>query len=410
MKWMGFATSAWLLILFQALLGLCSGIAGIFVNIFLWKIHPDLTTLAAFNLWMYVSVLVSVVIAGYLARLWDRKSLLLIGIVGYVAFYALTLMLQQRCIHHLALLGILQGIGLGFVAIAQHVLTFDTTNNEFRDRFYAISGFVGSAIGMIAPLISGWFITQFPGIHGYQYIFSVTLVLFILAGVVAALFPSHGVRSRLELGEAILPRRTPREWHAMLMIQAFLGFRDGLFGFMVSIFIFIAMKNELGVGQFNFFASILSLVIFLVLNRTIRIQNRLLFICVGSVGTFVATVVVSVDPGFWGILIFNIGLTVFGPCFNIPVGSMAFEIISSIPKGAERRIEFIVAREIPLGIGRIVSIFVFLWMDTYFSSWMVTKFMLPVLSLFLVAAWWILQRYGRPTVNIRNLQDSMGSI
>ncbi|WP_339059989.1 MFS transporter [Tepidibacillus marianensis] len=108
-----------------------------------------------FNFYQYFATVIIFIVAGKLARYWDRIILLRMGVAILTLFYLIVLALGSNSIHHFILLGILLGIGQGFYWFSFNNLYFEITSPHNRDIFNGMNGLFTSAAGIIAPFLSG---------------------------------------------------------------------------------------------------------------------------------------------------------------------------------------------------------------------------------------------------------------
>lgn len=62
------------------------------------------------------------------------------------------------------------------------------TDPDSRDRFNGWVGLIGSGVGMIAPWLSGMLIVRMGAVSGYRFIFTLSLVVFVVGVIVSFFF------------------------------------------------------------------------------------------------------------------------------------------------------------------------------------------------------------------------------
>lgn len=139
----------------MAMFAFAGALSNIFFNIFLWKLDETYSLLAKFSLVFAIVVLVSFPICSWVARYKSPMTTVRLGILGCIITYGLTLYYQDQLVDHIILLGFWKGISISLFAIGQHLAALDMTENNGRDRFLYILGFIGGLSGMLGPLIGG---------------------------------------------------------------------------------------------------------------------------------------------------------------------------------------------------------------------------------------------------------------
>ncbi|AZR72711.1 hypothetical protein BBF96_04475 [Anoxybacter fermentans] len=346
-----------LLLLIHGILTLGIGLSNIFVNIYLWRISKDLQILALFNLFLFIIVPFTFIFAGWLARNYDRLWCLRIGVVIHTVFYLIILMLKKATVNYVIPLGILKGLGVGFYHLAEHILVFDLTRDDTRDFFNGINGFIAAFFGMIAPFISGLIIKNMPDLTGYGAIFSITVILFIVVEIL-----SFFLHPRFCPGPycfwQVLKNPDPN-WRRILGIITLYGLRTGIFSFLTALMVFFASGNEFVLGSFSLVMGGLTLVSAFCLAYLVKPEKRASFIHLSSIMLILALIVLLWRSDWIGVLIFGVLTGLFDPFFDIPFESLSFKVIENDTIDNDLRIEYIVARELPLNLGRVVSISLF---------------------------------------------------
>src|SRR5699024_7484223 len=126
-----------------------------FVNIYLWKQAGDYTTIAFYNLGIYLFQPISFILEGKIDKIIDRVIVLRLGVIFLSLFFLSVLLIAEDASTYNFMLGSVLGVGYGFYWLAFNVLTFEITEPESRDFFNGFLGVPQSFAGMIAPLLVG---------------------------------------------------------------------------------------------------------------------------------------------------------------------------------------------------------------------------------------------------------------
>lgn len=390
-----------LLLLVTGLFTLGSGFSSIFVNLYLWKLNNSFVTIAIFNLTQYVLVLTTFPLAGLLSKKTNAALTLKIGLACYSLFYLSILLLNINAGKFIYLLGALMGVSLTFYALSIHILTYDLTNDKNRDLYYGINGAVTSFAGIVPPVLSGFIIisNSGKGLKGYYIIFAITLVLFLLTALISAFLKNKSDESEYLFKEVLFLK--DKRWDVVLKSQALLGLRDGIYSFIINIIIFMILNSEMSFGKYTTFFSILGLICFFLLSRIIRKENRLSYLFIGSIMMLSASFILVAFNNYLGIILYGLINTAASPFWNIPLSSIMFEIIGMTAPKKSMRIEFIVVREIPLNLGRILSVLLFIFAISKFKSNIVFTVMLPALNIVNVIVYFLFNKINKKQINLQ---------
>jgi YQGE family putative transporter len=342
----------------NGLFGLAGGLSGLFTNVYLFRLRPGITTPAIFTLWQMATLLVVLPALGALVK---RKGAAIVNVLGcglYAAFYLTLLLLQERAVDHLVFLGIFMGAGVSAIALAGHVLAYDVSDETNREHFYNRNGLNGSIIGLIVPLASGWLVSSFPGLTGYRIIFIASVILFAGSAYLGLGLQTNHQPAPYRLLD-VIPGRG-RAWHKMLVAYLLMGLRDGLYAFGISLLVYLSASNgEAGLGNFTFLTSLIGLGAFWLVGRLMTPANRERFFPVGAILMMAACLILGLGGNWWVMLAYGLMINLAVPVWSTAFSVASFDVIGAVG-GEAYRIEMIAAREIPLNLGRVISIGLFL--------------------------------------------------
>jgi YQGE family putative transporter len=346
------------LVLINGLYSLANGLSGLFTNVYLWRLRPGVSTLAYYNLWVFLAVIITMPTMGAVVK---RRGAVLINAAAmavYASFYLILLLLQGQAANYLPFLGLCSGVALGLYALATHTLAYDLTTEVNREAYYNRNGLYTTGAGLLAPLISGWVVSSFPGLTGYKFIFIGSFVLFTGAAALGLSLRTTRPVSAYEF-RTVFPGKHPG-WHRLLVGYAIQGMRDGLFTFGVNLLIYLATGGERSVGNFAFLTSLVGMGSFWVAGRVMTPENRRRIFPLGAVLMCLATAIVGLGATWKVMLAYGLMQALFNPLWNTAWSATGFEIINQASGGRDLRVEMIGAREIPLNLGRMFSIFLVL--------------------------------------------------
>ncbi|WP_127584109.1 MFS transporter [Paenibacillus koleovorans] len=383
---------AWLLLLVNGLFAAANALSGTFVNVYLWKVKNDFAMIGWFAFSHQITMAFTFWLAGKWVKEGNKMNALRLGVVSSALFYLFVLFLERAAADWIVALGIVQGLASGFFWLAFNVVYFEITDPDNRDRFNGWAGLLGSGAGMIAPWVSGFVISQLPGNAGYRWIFGVSLAVFVLGAVVSFFLKKRKVEGTYDwlLGFRTLRVRGP--WRPVFAALVAQGMREGVFGFIIGLLIYIATQNEMHIGNFSLITSALALVSFFVVGRFIKPGYRKRGMLVGA-----AVMIGVILPFFWKLnystlLIFGIGTALFIPLYVIPMTSSVFDLIGKDEESAKQRVEYVVIRELGLNVGRMLGTLTFILVVTWtHSSPMAINWLLLGIGSSPLLAWWFMR-------------------
>jgi len=354
-----------LLLFVSTLYTIAIALSNTFVNVYLWKLQKSYIIIGWFNFFQYLATVLIFIIAGKLSRYWDRIILLRIGVAVLTLFYLIVLAFGSNSIHHSVFLGILLGIGQGFYWFSFNNLYFEITSPHDRDIFNGMNGLYTSAAGIIAPFLSGWFISREMGFTGYRYIFIVSLVVFAIAVLVSFFFYKRPSRGKYRLTYVLKQSIYPTPWRNISLGIMAQGGREGVITFLTGLLVFISTGNEFSLGTYSMLISLVALISYFLTGKWMKKQWRNRSMMVGSVMMALVVFPMFIHISYTTLLIYGIGTSLFAPLYFLPLTSTVFDYIGQNEENANLRTEYIVLREIGLNLGRMLILVVFI----FFIKW-----------------------------------------
>ncbi|WP_138415777.1 MFS transporter [Aquibacillus sediminis] len=369
-----------LLLTIGGLYALSTFLSNTFVNIYLWKQSGEFIDIAQYNLFVYIMQPLTFILAGRIAKRVDRVIVLRLGVTFLSLFYMTVLIVGENAATYNMLLGALLGIGFGFYWLAFNVLTFEVTEPDTRDFFNGFLGLMQSFGGMVGPILAGFIISRLDNFQGYTIIFSISFGLFILAVICTMFLQRRSAEGTFAFMRIIKERKHNQDWKRILNAHTFQGLREGIFVFVISVWVFITTQSEFALGTFNLVFSGFSLVFYFVATKIIKPKMRKWAIFAGGLSLYFSIFLLLFHMNYTTLLIYGAIIGLSYPIFTVPYVSMTYDVIGKGWKAGEMRIEYIVVRELFLNIGRVSSIAIFLLAVSLFDPETIIPYLMAVVG------------------------------
>lgn len=385
-------SQAVLLLVVNGLFAVANALSGTFVNIYLWKIKNDLALIGWFALANQAAMSITIWIAGKWVKEHNKMNSLRLGVFVSAAFYFSILLLGKRSVDFVLPLGAVQGMSAAFFWLAFNVVYFEITDRDNRDSFNGWSGLLASA-GMMVPWIAGLLISRMPDTQGYTVIFSISLVIFLLGVVVSFFLKKRKAQENYEWFHAYRQLADKSsDWRRICSALAAQGIREGVFGFVIGLLVYIATNNEMQLGNYALITSTVALISYWLIGKYLKPGHRSLGMLIGTV-----MLVLFILPFFWQVnystlLIFGIGTALVFPLYIIPMVSSVFDIIGKDRESATLRVEYVVLRELALSSGRIFGTLMFIVVVSLSRSPLVLSSMLLFIGSTPFVAWLLMRK------------------
>ncbi|MFA1820424.1 MFS transporter [Virgibacillus oceani] len=370
-----------LLLVIGGLYSLGIFLSNTFVNIYLWKQSGDYITIGVYNLAIFIFQPITFIIAGKIAKKIDRVIVLRLGVIFLSLFFLSVLIIGDQATKYNFMLGSLLGIGYGFYWLAFNVLTFEITEPDTRDFFNGFLGVLQSFGGMIGPILAGTIIAKMEENIGYTVIFTISFILFICAVAGSFFLNRRQAEGSFHFKRILQERHHNNNWKRILYANTFQGLREGIFAFIIAIWVYLVTQSEFALGTFNLVLSGLSLLFYFAATKFIKPALRKKAILTGSLILYFSIFIILFDISYFQLIIYAILIGIAYPIINVPYVSLTYDVIGKAWKAKDYRVEYIVVRELFVNIGRVTSIAVFLLAISLLDAEKVIPYLLIIFGL-----------------------------
>lgn len=341
-------------------------LSGIFQSVFLWKLDKTYTLLAYFSLYWSIAIIFCFGICAWIARKTSPMITMRLGFICYLITYLIMLLYHNTLSEHILLLGFVNGLAMSLYYVGVHLAVLDLTTNDIRDKFLYVQGTLFTIGGVIAPLLSGIIISHFNGMIGYYIIFIGTCIFFFISFLTSLKVKGKPVATISYFWDVL--KNPSQEWKRMYKVMLADGIVSGVYStFLITMITFKVAGGELNLGIYNTGAELVAIGTFYALAKFSNPKYRIAIFGIGSVSLFLSSVLISAFPILISLIIFGIVSAVALNMIGTSMNAMIYESIEKDPQYQEKRLDYIIIREIPLGAGRIIGVLIFLAMRKYFD-------------------------------------------
>ncbi|RNB54643.1 MFS transporter [Brevibacillus gelatini] len=385
-------SQARLLLLVNGLFIAASSLSGTFVNVYLWKVKSQFAPIAWFTFATHLAGALTFWIAGAYVKRFNKMNILRAGMAGSALFYMLVLLAGPAAISYAVPLGLVQGMAVGFFWLAFNVVYFEITEPDNRDRFNGWAGLLASLGGMLAPWLSGWLISRLPGSSGYRLIFALSLALFVVGGIISFFLKKRQSEGMYAWGFSFRCLREEPKWRWASAALAAQGMREGVFGFLIGLFVYIATKSEMTLGNFWLITSAVGLFSYFAAAKWYAPRYRKWGMLIGAIVMSGILLLFFWQVSYVTLLVFGIAVSIAYPLFSMPMISTVFDLIGTNEQSARNRVEYVVLREFALDVGRLAGISLFLLVTSISVSSFTLNWLVFAIGIGPLIAWLCMTR------------------
>lgn len=338
--------------------------SGQFINLFFLNIVDDIHIVMIFTMITYATSGVMMLAAAVFLRYCSPKTVMRIGFSFYIIQYILLLVLREKSVTVMPLMGILQGSGGAFYWINYFYLYTEYTQNENRDVSGAFIGLATSVSQLTVPLLSGFIISRFVGFKGYIIVFFLAFVSMIFSSSFSTrlpkIQPNYEVRSKPLHLQAIKLVFSDKRYLTGFLTETTRGVREGIILFLLNVVLFKLIKSELVVGVNSFLSAFLGICGIWAMGKILNPGNRIKAMTI-SITLLIAfgLLLVLKSNAATVILFSSINAAVY-PFFTYPEINIFLLLLQKLPGSAKYQPEMYGIREVFLATGRCAGVILFL--------------------------------------------------
>lgn len=372
---------------------LAGALSGTFLNVYLWKSRPDYAMLGWFTVSQQLALGLTFWLAGKWVKEHNKMSALRLGTALSGLFYMLVLWAGPKAVDWIWPLGMLLGCALGLFWIAFNVVYFEVTDRENRDLFNGWVGLLGSMTGIVGPWFSGLIISRMVDNSGYRFIFTVSLVIYVIAVVFSFFLKRREVSGTYRWSEPW--RQLSSEgsvWRPLGLGLFAQGMREGVFAFLIALLVYVATEQEYKLGQFSLITSAVALVSYWAAGKWFKPQYRSKGMFVGAVLLFAVLIPLLWKVSYSTLLIMGVGSALSMPLYILPMVSAGFDMMGTSGENVEKRVELVVLRELCLMTGRLLGLAVFIMIVINGPSLRSLTWLIVALGAFPLIGWMFMRK------------------
>ena len=291
-----------------------------------------------------------------------RINLLRIGIIlNFIYFFAL-MILKEKVVDYIYLIGVLFGLEEGFYYSVYNMIESDGITNEKRQKYVGSTHAVNNVLSILLPALFGYIVFK----TGFVNSLIVFIVLIIIQITLSYLFEDVNLpkRNKTDLKKFRQMCKNDKKLSLIFRMEFFAGlvYSEGALTMVISLFIIKVFSNSFSLGIFTSIFSIVSAILGVLFAKIIKSKNYNNWILYSTILTVLSLMWMILDCNTISIIIFNFfhkisrGITDLVNAKNIP------NIANDKRIRREFKVEYYLNIETALMLGRVVGSILFISM------------------------------------------------
>ncbi len=383
----------------------------IFVGAYIMRNTSDPVSVAFYQLFMYIGIIATSFVNGFLLRSINVKYLYAGGIlVSGLSMFAM-MSIKSLGFVELGIAGFVMGAAAGFFWTNRYLLTLNNTTDDNRNYFFGLESFFFSIASITVPLIIGAFISQIDGKELFGYLININLAYQLVTCIVVVLTIVACVV--LWKGKFVNPVekdflyfRFCRLWRKMLLLSSLKGMVQGFLVTAPAILVLKLVGDEGALGLIQGISGALTAVLVYVLGRVAKPKDRTKIFVAGLLIFFAGTLFNSILFSATGVIVFVLCKVIFQPLFDLayfPIMMQTIDAASSIEKRNEYT--YILSHEFGLFLGRAFGLIFFIAIAYLISEDFALKYVLVIVAALQLLAYPLAKNIINETSNINTTDE-----
>lgn len=358
----------------------------IFISAYVMRNTSSPISVAFYQLFMYLGIVVTSFLNGYLLRFFNTKTLYAVGIL--ISGLSMFAMMQIKSLGFLELgiAGFAMGAAQGFFWTNRYLLALNSTTDENRNYFFGLESFFFSIASITIPILIGYFMVQIEGVDIWGHVISinnayqiVTCIVVVITIFACLVLWKGNFKNPLE--KEFIYFKFCNLWNRMLVLASLKGMVQGFLVTAPAILVLKLLGDEGTLGYIQGISGALTAVLVYILGRVAKPKDRIKIFAVGICIFFIGTLFNAILFSALGVIIFILCKVTFQPLFDLAYFPIMMQTIDATKK-IENRNEYtyILSHEFGLFIGRAFGLILFIALAYYWSQDFALKYALVIVA------------------------------
>jgi MFS transporter, YQGE family, putative transporter len=188
--------------------------------------------------------------------------------------------------------------------------------------------------------------------------FGITSFLLLMAAILVMPLKSALIKKPYKIKDLIFTKN--KKWFKTMAAYFFLSGKDAIFMFLIAVLVVRATGSEFTFGKYAMLVSGVAILTSFFMSRFSTDRTRKKLVLTGAVISFLISFLLLYSTKFEVLLVYGVLTAIADYLTRIPFSAYSMDLISLDANAGERKMEYIAARDVPIALGRIFTLAVFL--------------------------------------------------
>lgn len=333
-----------------------------FVLYFLDVSNSNILPLGIYKLIAVIAIYSVIFLARNFAKSKHRINLMRIGIILDFVYFLTIILLKDKIVDYMYLIGLLYGLEEGFYYSVYNMLESDGIANVERAKFNGSYTAVQSILAIIFPLIFGSLIYS----TGFIKSLLVVLVIVAIRIVLSFIFKDKNIpkSNKTNMKKYFELTKNDKKFKKLYILDFFNGitYSEGAFSYIVTIYILKVFSNSFSLGVFTSVFSVITCMLGILFTKFIKKKHYETAIRITTTFTIITLCLMIYKCIPLTIVLFNLFQTISKTIISLINGTNQANLSNTERIQKEFKVEYWLSSETSLIVGRIISYALFILM------------------------------------------------
>lgn len=309
----------------------------------------------------------------------NRANLMRIGIVLDFVYFLTIILLKEKIVNYIYLVGLLYGLEEGFYYSVYNILESDGITNEERAKFTGTNTAIESILSIVFPLIFGSLIYA----TGFLKSLTVVFIIVILRIILSFIYKDNNIpkSNKTNMKKYFALTNKDKRFKQIYKVEFLNGivYSEAAFSYIVTIYIIKVFSDSFSLGVFTSIFSVITFIIGILFAKYINKKYYASAIKISMIFTIISLFLMIFRCNAITIVLFNLFQTISKKLKSLVTGNNQANLSNYSEIAKEYKTEYWLANETSLVIGRIISSSVFILL-----AYIDTTIMIILYALFLI--------------------------
>lgn len=365
-------------------LRLLKGILTNFVDVFLVLYfinvsNNNILPLGIYKLVAMIIVWLVIFLSRNFCKSKNRIWLMRIGIVMYFIYFLTIILLRDKVVNYIYLIGLLYGLEEGFYYSVYNTIESNGIENKDREKYLGTYNGFKNILSIIFPLFFGNLIQNSGFINTIIFVLVIVILEIILSIILKDNNISNDNKTNLKEFKKAMKKHPELKSIIKTEICSGLTYSEGALSYVITIYIIKIFSESISLGIFTSIFSAISIIIGFLFVKVIKPKYYIKLLGITLPITIILLCIMLLNCNFVTVVLYNLFQTISKLLSDLISERNIFNFSNIETIKRKYKVEYFLTLETSLFIGRVISNTLFIFMAFLDANFIMTIFVIFVI-------------------------------